>query len=112
MAKFFHATEKTLVVYNQKAIIDFAFSFYTEDCVDDTDFPFTGITTAYFRAYNERLGRLIKEISLTPSGYDLIFNASVADMTFEDNGNYFYEIGYVLPGGYEVALMYGVLTVL
>ena len=48
---------------------------------------------------------------MTQSGTYLILNASINDMTFDDNGNYFYEIGYS-RGGYEQALRYGTLKVI
>lgn len=110
--KIFDAEERPLVIYNQVAIIDLAMSFFTEQCQEDEDFTFPNFSSAYFRVFNERLGRRIKNISLTRSGNELIMNASVSDMTFEDNGNYYYEIGYVQSGGYEFPLRYGLATVI
>ena len=114
--KLFQGVEDLMIVYNQKAIIDEAIEFFTEECDDDLieeeeDYTFPGYVSSYFRVYNERLGTLIKTIALTQSGSALIINASVSEMTFEDNGNYHYEIGYVQTGGYEVALRYGILKV-
>lgn len=115
--KLFDGVEKPLTVYNAKAILDLEISFYTEECDDDLeedeeDFTFPSYASSYFRVYNERGGREIKDIALSRSGSSLIINASVLDMTFEDYGNYSYEIGYVQTGGYEVALMFGILKVI
>lgn len=114
--KLFDAVEKPLVVYNAQAMLDYAIDFYTEACDDDfvedqVDYTFPAYVSSYFRIYNERLGRQIKNIALVQSGSFLIINASALDLTFDTNGNYFYEIGYVQSGGYEIALMYGVLKV-
>lgn len=115
--KLFDGIEKTLTLYNQKAILDLEISFYTEECDDDLeedeeDFTFPGYVSSYMRVYNERLGHELKDLALSQSGSSLIVNASVADATFRDNGNYYYEIGYVQSGGYEIALMYGILKVI
>ena len=114
--RFFQAKEYTLVIYNGQALINKAFQFFTVvDCVDlpyeEIDFDFPEINGAYFRIYNERLGRLVMTLTPVQSGPYLIVNASVADMTFEDNGDYYYEVGY-LRGSYEQALRYGKLQVI
>lgn len=114
--RLFEAKEYTLQIYNGQALIDRAFRFYTVvDCEDlpyeEVDFDFPDYVSSYFRVYNERSGRLILDLVMTQSGPYLIANSSVADMTFEDNGNYYYEIGYS-RSGYEQALRYGVLNVL
>lgn len=110
-SKLFDGEEKEIEVYNQVAIIDLAISFFTVQCSDgeetETDFSFPDFASAYFRVFNERLGRRIKNIVLTQSGNELVMNASVSDMTFEQNGNYYYEIGYTVTGGYEFPLRYG-----
>lgn len=111
--KLFQAKYYPLIVYNGKAIIDKAFQFYTKDCDgENEDFDFPDYVSSYLRAYNERSGRLLLTLALTRSTTYLIANASASDMTFEDNGNYWYEVGYVRTGGYEQALRYGVLQVL
>lgn len=113
--KLFQAKEYPLVIYNGKAIINYAFRFFTVvDCVDlpyeEFDFDFPDYASSYMRIYNERNGRLEKEYELSQSGTYLILNASISDATFEDNGNYYYEIGYV-RGVYEQPLRYGTLSV-
>lgn len=110
--RIFDAEERPLEIYNGVAIIDLAMSFFTEDCDIEEDFTFPNFSSAYFRVFNERLGRELKDLTLTRSGNELILNASVSDMTFEDNGRYFYEIGYIASGGYEFPLRYGVATVI
>lgn len=113
--RLFQGKEYSLTVYNAQALINQAFYFYTViDCEDvpfeKIDYSFDGFVSGYFRIYNERWGRLIKEFSMTQYGPYLYVNASVSDMTFEDNGDYYYEIGY--SDGYEKALRYGKLHVI
>lgn len=113
--RLFQAKEYSLIIYNAQALIDKAFRFYTVvNCADlpyeEIDFDFPDYVSSYFRVYNERLGRLVLELALVNSGPYLIANASVSEMTFEENGDYYYEIGYS-RGGYEQALRYGKLKV-
>lgn len=113
--KLFDGVESDLVVYNAQAIVDLEIQFFTEDCDDDLlyeeeDFTFPGYASSYFRVYNERSGKLLKNIALSRSEASLIVNASVLDMTFEEEGKYYYEIGYVNVV-YEQVLKYGKLTV-
>ena len=106
--KLFDGVEKRIEVFNRQAIIDYNIEFFTADqCEDESDFTFPAYNSSYLRVFNERLGTEIKDISLSQSGGSLIINASVLDMTFDENGNYYYEIGYVQSGGYEIVLMYG-----
>jgi hypothetical protein len=114
--RLFWAKEYTLQVYNGQALINKAFRFYTVlDCPDipyeEFDFDFPDFVSAYFRVYDERNGRMIKDLVMAQYGTYLLVNASVLDMTFEDLGSYYYEIGYN-RGGYEQALRYGKLQVL
>lgn len=111
--KIFDAEERPLQIFNGIAIIDLVMEFFLEECEEDEDFTFPNYSSAYFRIYNERLGRRIKNLTnIANSGNALILNASVSDMTFEDNGKYYYEIGYVQTGGYEFPLRYGQATVI
>lgn len=110
--RIFDAEERPLEIFNRVAIIDLTMSFFTEECDEDTDFTFPNFVSGYFRVYNERLGRELKDLVLTRSDNELILNASVLDMTFEDNGRYYYEIGFLASGGYEFPLRYGVATVI
>jgi hypothetical protein len=111
--KLFQGHEYDLVIYNGEAIISRAFYFYTKDCDgNETPFDFPDYNEGYFKVYNERSGRRIKNLVLTRSAAYLILNASESDMTFEDEGFYYYEVGYVRAGGYETTLRYGNLKVL
>lgn len=112
-SKLFDGEEKTLEVYNQLPLIDVAIEFFTVECEEDEDFTFPNYASSYFRVFNERLGRRIKNITnIAQSGPALVINASVTDMTFDDNGKYYYEIGYISTGGYEFPLRYGKLQVI
>lgn len=111
--RLFDGVSKELVLYNGQALINFGIEFFTEDCDtdlsdDETDYSFPGFVSGFFRVYNERLGKRIKNITgVTVNGGSLLINSN--DLTFEDNGVYYYEIGY--NNGYEMVLMYGQLTV-
>lgn len=113
--KLFDAEESPLEIYNGKPIINQEIQFVVDECeqdeIEEEDYTFPSYSSSYLRVYNERLGILIRTISLSRSGGSLIVNASVTDMTFDVNGIYFYEVGYVQSGGYEVALKYGPLKV-
>jgi len=112
----FIAQEKELWFYNAKALIDVAFSmFYADE--DETTFDLPGYSSAYLRVYNDdKREQLLKNFvnQLTQSGSEsnvLVINASVLDMTFEDQGPYYFELGY-MNGGYEVPLRYGALKII
>lgn len=112
-SRLFQAKQYPLTIYNGDAIIDKAFRFYTRDCDgNDENFDFPDYVSSYLRVYNERNGRLLLTLALTRSGTYLIANASDTEMTFEDSGNYWYEVGYVRSGGYEQALRYGTAQVI
>jgi archaellum component FlaD/FlaE len=49
---------------------------------------------------------------LTQSGAYLVANVSALDATFEDAGNYYYEVGYVQSNVYEQVLRYGKFIVI
>lgn len=111
--KLFTGEENQLVVYNGQAVVSMSFRFFSEsDCDgEETDFTFPEFSSAYFRVYSERSGREIKDLTMTRSGAYLIANFSVSDMTFDDNGHYYYEIGYVM-NVYDQVLRYGKIIVL
>jgi hypothetical protein len=114
--KLFDGREYPLQIYNGQALINRAFRFFTViDCIEipyeEINFDFPGYASSYFRVYNERTGRLIKDLSMDQNGPYLIANFSVEDMTFDDLGNYFYEVGYN-DSGYEQVLRYGILQVI
>lgn len=113
--KLFDAVDDNLTFYDGKPILDFQVQFFTDECDDDleddeVDYSFSGFVSGYFRVYNERNGRLIKDLPMSNEGSALVLNTT--DTVFEDLGNYYYEIGYLMSGGYELALMYGILKVI
>lgn len=110
--RLFNGEEYNLIVYNGQAVLNMAFRFFSEDCEGtETDFDFPEFASAYLRVYDERFGREIKDIPLTKSGSTLVANISVADMTFDNIGHYYYEIGYV-RSVYDQVLRYGKFIVL
>lgn len=115
ITRLFDGEEQELTLYNGQAIIDKQFQFVYIECfneeAEEQDFTFPGFVSAYMRVFNERLGREIKEYALTRSGAILILNGSVSDATFNNNGKYYYEIGYV-NSVYEQVLRYGKLNVI
>lgn len=108
--KLFLSAEYPLEIYNDQPIIDMGFQFFYLECDTETDFDFPDYSSSYLKVYNERLGRTIKTIPLTRNGNILIVNST--DTDFDPNGNYFYEVIYVMSGGYEQVLRYGILKVI
>lgn len=109
----FIAQEAPLTFYNGQALIDLAFTILYDD-EEETNFDFAGYVSAYFRAYDERGGQLLKNFvtQVTRNSNVLIMNCSVSDMTFEDLGtSYFFELGYN-RSGYEIPIRYGKLTII
>lgn len=107
--------EIKLEVFNGQALIDLPIDFYYDNETND-DFDFPGLANTYFYVYSEREdGRIIKSFNqsngVTRSGASLVFNISASDMTFEDRGKYYYELGYIRSGGYEQILRFGDLIV-
>lgn len=109
----FVAKDYPLIVYNAQPMIDVAIRFFTTDNCDgeEIDWDFPDYAGAYLRVYNERNGRRIKNLTLSRDGAYLVSNQSAEDMTFEDNGNYFYEVIYI-KAVYEQVIRYGRFTVI
>tara|TARA_R110000868_G_scaffold199747_1_gene446360 strand:- start:2254 stop:2598 length:345 start_codon:yes stop_codon:yes gene_type:complete len=107
----FVAQEAPLEFRNSMALLNLAFTIVYDDD-DETAFDFFGYASAYFRVYDERGGQLIKNFSaqVTVSLNVMILNCSVLDMTFEDLGKYYFEMGYN-RSGYEIPIRYGELTI-
>jgi hypothetical protein len=112
ISRTFIAQEAGLSFYNGKAIKDLTFTFLYDDEVE-TPFGFDGYSSAYMYVYDERLGQLLKSYinQLTRNSNVLVMNSSVADMTYDDNGTYYFELGYN-RSGYEVPLRYGKLKII
>ncbi|HEY3404033.1 MAG TPA: hypothetical protein VGK59_11635 [Ohtaekwangia sp.] len=111
--KMFIAKDYPLSVFNGQPMIDVAIRFFTTDNCDgeEIDWDFPNYAGAFLRVFNERLGRELKEFTLSRDGAYLVANVSASDMTFEDNGNYYYEVVY-LNGVYEQVIRYGRFTVI
>jgi hypothetical protein len=110
----FIAENEGLQFYNGKAVINLVFAFYYDD-EDETEFDFTDDSGSYFfRVLDERSGRELKEYNsqVTRNSNRLIMNCSVSDMTFEDIGTYYYEMGYIRSGGYEELLRFGEIIII
>ena len=108
ISKIFIAEQGGLESFNGAALINWVFTFLYNDDVE-TPFGFGGYNSAYMYIYNdEKRDQLIKSFTtqVTRNSNALIVNASVADMTFDDPGTYFYVLGYN-NSGYEVPLRYG-----
>lgn len=110
IVKLFQAQESKLELFNNQPIIDIGFQFYYLECETETEFDFPDYSSSYMKIYNERLGRTIKTIPLVRNGNILIIYST--DTNFETNGNYYYEVIYVMTGGYEIVLRYGLLQVI
>lgn len=112
ISKGFIAQEQGLSFYNGKAINDLAFTFLYDD-EEETVFDFIGYVSAYLYVYDERNGQLLKSYTtqITRNSNVLVMNCSVSDMTFDDEGFYYYEMGYN-RSGYEIPLRYGKLKII
>ena len=109
----FIAQEQGLTFKNGKAILNLAFTIFYDDAIE-TIFDFSGYVSAYFRVYDSaKQGQLLKNFTaqVTRNSNVMVMNCSVADMTFEDIGYYWYEMGYI-NSGYEVAIRFGDLTII
>ena len=119
----FEAVERELTLYNTKAVLNLVFSYYLPAIEADYDividgeyldlYPFTSYASSFFYVYDsDERNTLVKSFTsqVTRNSNNQVMNASVADMTFEAIGNYYYEIGYV-RSGYEVVLNYGKLII-
>lgn len=110
----FIAREEGLTFYNAQALINLTFVFVYDDGTDELDFDFIGYVSAYFRVYDgKKREQLLKNFSnqITRNASVLIMNCSISDMTFEDHGPYFFELGYN-RSGYEIPLRFGKLIIL
>lgn len=111
----FIGVEASLTVYGGQAILNLPFEFVYDDA-NETPYDFPAFSDTYLLIGNERGGRTLKTFSqtngLTRSSNNLVFNANESDMAFDEDGKYFYEMGYVRSGGYEQVLRYGELIVL
>lgn len=103
----FIAQKKDLVFYAGKAILNRVHSFFDEN---DDDWSFAAATGATFKIWEEREGgqQVIDWDSTNLSFFenDIILNAPTEDTDIE-RGKYYYEIEYLVAGGYSVLIAYG-----
>lgn len=104
----FIAYKKELVFYAGKPVLNKVHAFYD---VDGTPWSFTDATGYTFKIWEEREGgRLMitwsDPTNLSNSANDIVLNAPAADTAIE-RGKYYYEIAYLVAGGYEVLIAYG-----
>jgi hypothetical protein len=107
----FIAEESGLECYNGSPVLNLA--IYFED-QDGNAYPFAGYSSAYMNIYQSRGQTQLKGFTsqLTRNSNVIVLNMSASDMTFNDNGDYYYEIGYVQSGGYSIPLRYGKFSVI
>lgn len=107
----FIAEEAGLEAYNGSPILNLA--VYFED-QDGNAYPFAGYSSAYMNVFQARGQAQLKNFTnqITRNSNVLVLNFSTLDMTFNDAGDYYYELGYVQSGGYTIPLRYGKLTVI
>jgi len=113
ISRGFIAQEQGLTFKNGKAVLNLAFTFLYDD-TSETIFDFSGYVSSYLRVYDTlRQTRLIKNFTtqITRNSNVLVMNCSVLDMTFNEAGRYWYEMGYV-NSGYDVALRYGEILII
>ena len=113
VSRGFIAQEQDLTFKNGKALLNLAFTIVYDD-ETETIFTFPGYVSSYFRVYDTlRQTRLIKNYTaqVTRNSNVLVMNCSVSDMTFNEAGPYWYEMGYV-SSGYDVAIRYGKLLII
>lgn len=107
----FIAQEKKLVFYAGKAVLNKRHAFFD---IDGDAWNFTTATGYTFKIWEEREGGLLmiswtSPTNLTLSTSDtneIILNAPVTDTTIE-RGKYYYEIEYIIAGGYSILIGYG-----
>ncbi len=106
----FIGVEDELTFYNGQAVIDLSFEYFGTDADgDEVDFNFPGYDSSFMNVYDsEERNTVVKAFTsqITRNSKYQVLNASVSDMTYEANGVYYYELGYV-RSGYEEVLRYG-----
>lgn len=109
----FIAENEDLTAYNGQAILNLAIAYILDDD-DDTEFTFPGYVSSYMNVYDsDERNNLVKAFTtqVTRNSSVQVLNLSESDMTFESQGKYYYELGYIISGGYETVLRYGNLVI-
>lgn len=107
----FIAQEKDLVFYTGKAILNKRHAFYD---INGDPWNFDAATGYTFKIWEEREGGLqvidwTSPTNLTLSAvhtHEILLNAPSTDTDIEI-GKYYYEIEYIISGGYTILIAYG-----
>lgn len=104
----FIATKKELVFYAGKPVLNKVHAFYD---VDGNPWDFSAAVGFTFKIWEEREGGLLKISWSSPEnlswgGNEMVLNAPSEDTSIY-RGRYYYEIEYILAGGYGVLVAYG-----
>lgn len=104
----FIAQEKDLVFYAGKAILNRRHVFFD---INGEQWDFSDAIGFTFRIWEEREGGLLMidwtddNLTLSPPN-EVILNSTAEETTIE-LGKYYYEIEYLVSGGYSVLIAYG-----
>lgn len=107
----FIAQEKELYFYSGKAVLNKRHAFYD---INGDAWNFSLATGYTFKIWEERDGGSLMISWTSPTNLELstsnsneiILNAPASDTALE-RGNYYYEIEYVIAGGYTILIGYG-----
>lgn len=102
------ANKKDIVFYAGKDIVNREHTFYD---VDEVIWTFTDAIGFTFKIWEEREGGLLmiswdNTANLTQSANGFFLTASGSETDIE-KGRYYYEIEYLVAGGYSVLIAYG-----
>lgn len=104
----FIAQEKELYFYSGKAVLNKRHAFYD---INGDEWNFSLAIGYTFKIWEEREGGALliswdQTANLSNSGHEIILNAPASDTALE-RGNYYYEIEYLIAGGYTILIGYG-----
>lgn len=107
----FIAQQKALVFYAGKPVLNKRHAFYD---INGDQWNFSSAVGFTFKIWEEREGGLLMISWISPTNLtlstsdtnEIILNAPVSDTTIE-RGKYYYEIEYLISGGYSVLIAYG-----
>ena len=107
----FIAQEKELFFYSGKSVLNKRHAFYD---INGNEWNFSAATGYTFKIWEEREGGYqvidwTSPTNLTLSAtysHEILLNAPVSDTSIE-RGNYYYEIEYLISGGYTILIGYG-----
>lgn len=104
----FPALEKDIVFYAGKDIVDYPHVWYDRD---GTIWTFTDAIGFTFKIWEEREGGLLMiswdnttNLSQNANGFNLTASKLETDI---EKGKYYYEIEYLVAGGYSVLIAFG-----